>query len=64
MAARETRAGKGQQDTINLLLDRKHFVLSEEAFERFTAILDEPPRSNPKLRRLLETEAPWEPDRT
>ncbi len=43
-----------------VLLDRRYFVLSEEAFERFTAMLDEPPKENPKLRRLLETKAPWE----
>ncbi|MCP5114858.1 MAG: DUF1778 domain-containing protein [bacterium] len=43
-----------------VLLDRRYFVLSEEAFERFTAMLDEPPEDNPKLRRLLETRAPWE----
>ena len=44
-----------------VLLDRRYFVLSEEAFQRFTAMLDKPPRDNPKLRRLLETTAPWEP---
>ncbi len=40
-------------------LHRLCFVLSEEAFERFTAALDEPPRDNPKLRRLLQTDPPW-----
>ena len=43
-----------------VLLDRRYFVLSDEAFERFTAMLDKPPEENPKLRRLLETKAPWE----
>ena len=43
-----------------VLPDRCHFVLSTEAFERFTAMLDEPSEENPKLRRLLETKAPWE----
>ena len=43
-----------------VLLDRRYFVLSEEAFARFMAILDNPPKSNPKLRRLLETRPPWE----
>ena len=38
-------------------------MLSDEAFERFTAMLDKPPRVNPKLRRLLETRARREPDR-
>jgi uncharacterized protein (DUF1778 family) len=44
-----------------VLLDRRYFVLSEEAFRKFTTMLDKPPKDNPKLRRLLETRAPWEP---
>jgi uncharacterized protein (DUF1778 family) len=43
-----------------VLLDRRYFVLSEEAFKNFTVMLDKPPKDNPKLRRLLETRAPWE----
>ncbi|HZO57261.1 MAG TPA: DUF1778 domain-containing protein [Bryobacteraceae bacterium] len=43
-----------------VLLDRRYFVLSEEAFKKFNAILDRPPKDNPKLRRLLSTRAPWE----
>lgn len=43
-----------------VLLDRRYFNLSEEAFNRFTAALDHPPASNPRLRRLLKTKAPWE----
>ncbi len=43
-----------------VLLDRRYFVLSSEAFKRFTAMLDKPPASNAKLRRLLQTRVPWE----
>jgi uncharacterized protein (DUF1778 family) len=43
-----------------VLLDRRYFALSGEAFKKFTAMLDKPPKENPKLRRLLETRAPWE----
>jgi uncharacterized protein (DUF1778 family) len=43
-----------------VLLDRRYLVLSEEAFRRFTAMLDKPPKDNLKLRRLLETRPPWE----
>ncbi|HMD99146.1 MAG TPA: DUF1778 domain-containing protein [Terriglobia bacterium] len=43
-----------------VLLDRRYFALSGDAFKRFTAMLDNPPASNPKLRRLLQTEAPWD----
>jgi uncharacterized protein (DUF1778 family) len=41
-------------------LDRRYFALSTEAFRRFTDILDKAPASNPKLRRLLRTKAPWD----
>jgi uncharacterized protein (DUF1778 family) len=43
-----------------VLLDRRYFVLSEDAFRKFTAMLDKPPKDNPRLRRLLLTQAPWE----
>src|SRR5258708_28157450 len=43
-----------------VLLDRRYFVLSDAAFKKFTAVLDKPPKDNPKLRRLLETKTPWE----
>jgi uncharacterized protein (DUF1778 family) len=43
-----------------VLLERRYFSLSDEAFKRFMATLDKPPKDNPKLRRLLETRPPWE----
>ena len=43
-----------------ILLDRRYFVLSAESFRKFVAMLDKPPKDNPKLRRLLLTKAPWE----
>jgi uncharacterized protein (DUF1778 family) len=43
-----------------VLLDRRYFALSGDAFKKFTAMLDKPPKDNPRLRRLLETPAPWE----
>jgi uncharacterized protein (DUF1778 family) len=48
------------REAETVLLDRRYFALSAEAFRRFTAMLDKPPASNPKLRRLLETKAPWD----
>jgi uncharacterized protein (DUF1778 family) len=48
------------REAESVLLERRYFVLSEEAFKKFTAMLDKPPKDNPKLRRLLETKAPWE----
>ena len=43
-----------------VLLDRRYFALSETAFKRFAAMLDRPPKSNARLRRLLRAKAPWE----
>jgi uncharacterized protein (DUF1778 family) len=43
-----------------VLLDRRYFALPEEAFKKFKALLDKPPKENPGLRRLLRTKAPWE----
>jgi uncharacterized protein (DUF1778 family) len=42
------------------LLDRRYFVVSDEAFKKFKAQLDRPPKENPKLRRLLQTKPPWD----
>jgi uncharacterized protein (DUF1778 family) len=43
-----------------VLLDRRYFVLSEDDFRKFTAMLDRPPKDNARLRRLLQTKAPWD----
>jgi len=43
-----------------LLLEQTRFALSEEKFKRFMATLDQPPRDNAKLRKLLQSKPPWE----
>jgi len=48
------------REAETVLLDRRYFALSEDTFRRFTAMLDKPPTNNPKLRRLLQTKAPWD----
>lgn len=48
------------REAETVLLDCRYFGLSADAFKRFTTMLDRPPASNPKLRRLLQTKAPWE----
>jgi len=48
------------REAESVLLDRRYFTLSEEAFKRFTRMLDSPPKDNPRLRRLLQTKAPWD----
>jgi uncharacterized protein (DUF1778 family) len=48
------------REAESVLLDRRYFSLSAETFRKFTNMLDRPPKENHKLRRLLETKAPWE----
>ena len=43
-----------------VLLDRRFFVLDDAAYRRFTEALDRPPADNPRLRKLLQTPAPWD----
>jgi len=42
------------------LLDRTVFAVSPEAYAQFVARLDEPPKPNARLKRTLQTVAPWE----
>lgn len=42
------------------LLDRTVFTVSAKAYAEFLARLDAPPRPNERLRRSLQTPAPWE----
>lgn len=48
------------QEAESVLLDQRYFVLSGSDFKKFTALLDKPPASNPRLERLLRTKAPWD----
>jgi uncharacterized protein (DUF1778 family) len=48
------------REAESILLDRRYFSLSEDEFKRFSAMLDSPPKDNPRLRRLLHTRAPWD----
>lgn len=48
------------REAESVLLDRRYFALSVNSFKRFTAMLDRPPKDNPRLRRLLRTQPPWE----
>ena len=43
-----------------VLRDRRNFALSTEAFRLFRRMIDSPPTDNPRLRRLLQTKAPWD----
>jgi len=48
------------REAESVLLDRRYFHLDADQFRRFTAMLDAPPKSNPRLARLLRTKALWE----
>jgi uncharacterized protein (DUF1778 family) len=47
------------REATTVLLDRRLFLLDEPAYKRFTVALDKPPADNPRLRRLLASQAPW-----
>jgi uncharacterized protein (DUF1778 family) len=42
------------------LLDRSVIPVSEAAYAEFVSLLDAPPKPNERLRRALQTPAPWE----
>jgi uncharacterized protein (DUF1778 family) len=66
-AARAT--GKNRSDFMleaacekaqNIVLERTFFALDQEAFSRFSALLDAPVEANPALDRLLSKRPLWE----
>ncbi len=42
------------------ILDQTVIVTDRDRYDRFLALLDRPPESNEKLRKLMQTPAPWE----
>lgn len=48
------------REAETVLLDRRLFHLDEEAWNRFTAVLDAPPEPNPALAALLARRPLWE----
>lgn len=62
-------AGKNRTDFVleaarraaeEALLDRTVFTVSPEAYAEFLARLDAPPQPNERLRRTMQTAAPWD----
>ena len=43
------------------ILDQTVITADRESYDRFLALLDRPPESNERLRKLMRTPAPWEP---
>ena len=58
MSRSEFMLDVARREAEALLLDQHHFTLPEEKFKRFLATLDEPPKENAKLRKLLQSKAP------
>ncbi|MGZ3633152.1 MAG: type II toxin-antitoxin system TacA family antitoxin [Parachlamydiaceae bacterium] len=48
------------REAESVLLDQRYFSLTEETFLKFMDLLDEPPKDNLALKKLLQTKAPWE----
>ena len=42
------------------ILDQMVIMVSQESYDHFLAILDRPPETNEKLRKMLRTKAPWD----
>ena len=42
------------------LLDQALFVVSEEAYTEFVERLDRSPAANPRLKKTMQTPAPWD----
>ena len=62
-------AGKNRTDFVldaarraaeDTLLDRTVFAVSPKAYREFLARLDAPPKPNKRLRKSMQTPAPWE----
>jgi uncharacterized protein (DUF1778 family) len=52
--------GTACREAESVLLDRRWFSLPDDAFRKFVAMLDRPPKDNPRLRRLLQAKPPWD----
>lgn len=43
------------------ILDQTVISVDAQTYERFVTMLDAPPQPNDKLRKTMQTKAPWEP---
>lgn len=49
-----------RQAAQSALLDRAAIPMENKAYESFIALLDAPPQPNERLRKSLQTPAPWD----
>lgn len=48
-----------RREAIDVLLDRRLFVLDDADFDSFAKALDDPPAPGPKLKALLKRKPAW-----
>jgi uncharacterized protein (DUF1778 family) len=48
------------REAQDVLLDQVFFLLDDQGFAQFQAMLENPPPPTDRLRQLMETKAPWE----
>ena len=48
------------REAENVLLDQRLFLVDDNAYQAFEALIDAPVKDNPALRKLLNDKAPWE----
>jgi uncharacterized protein (DUF1778 family) len=49
-----------RQHAIDVLLDQRLFVLDPEQHDAFMQALDNPPKPNAALKKLMSSKSPWE----
>ncbi len=49
-----------RNDAIDAVLNRRFFRLTADQHAEFVKALDAPPKPNEKLKRLMQSKAPWE----
>ena len=49
-----------RREAMTVLRDQRLFLVDDKAYARFTAVLDQPPTENRRLRRLLTTKVAWD----
>jgi uncharacterized protein (DUF1778 family) len=49
-----------REHAIDVLMDRRLFVLDERQFAEFIRVLDRPPKPSKRLRQLFKSKSPWE----
>ena len=48
------------REAENVLLDQRLFLVDDNAWQTFEALIDAPVKDNPALRKLFNDKAPWE----